>query len=104
MICKNTECGREYQKQTHNQIYCSSECCRIATNKRIKEKYHENKARLSGKDRHCSCGIKLSRYNKSNKCSACETKNVLETKNEIKRYLGVTVITTEKTYRPVYGD
>lgn len=103
MTCSNTECGKEFNAHTHNQIYCSAECCRIATNKRIKEKYHENKARLSGKDRHCACGVKLSRYNKSVQCSACEARVLLETKNEIKRYLGVTIVATQTAHYSLHG-
>ena len=44
MICANTECAKEFDSKTHNQKYCSDECCRVATNRRIMEKYYEKKA------------------------------------------------------------
>ena len=40
MICANKECAINFDAKTHNQKYCSDECCRIATNKRIMEKYY----------------------------------------------------------------
>ena len=49
MICAYKECFNEFEAKTHNQKYCSDECCRTATNIKIKERYYENKARLNGK-------------------------------------------------------
>ena len=43
MICAREECGIEFEQKTHNQKYCSDECCRIATNKRIMDKYYKKK-------------------------------------------------------------
>jgi hypothetical protein len=43
MICSNKECSKDFDAKTHNQKYCSDECCRVATNKRIMEKYYEKK-------------------------------------------------------------
>ena len=74
-ICAYEPCGVEYIKSTHNQKFHSDECCRLATNKRIMEKYYERKARLKGAVRICktpTCNTKLSRYNASKFCSACE--------------------------------
>ena len=39
MICSNKECAKEFAPKTHNQKYCSDECCKIATNLKVKEKY-----------------------------------------------------------------
>jgi hypothetical protein len=76
MICANSECKKEFESKTHNQKYCSDECCRIATNRRIMEKYYEKKAIRNGAFRQCKkCNTKLSRYNQGNLCSSCE-KNV----------------------------
>lgn len=76
MICSNPDCKKDFQPKTHNQKYCTDECCRVATNKRIMEKYYEKKAIRNGAIRPCKkCGIVLSRYNKSNLCSSCE-KNI----------------------------
>jgi len=44
VICSREDCGKEFNQKTHNQKYCSDECCRIATNRRIMEKYYEKKA------------------------------------------------------------
>lgn len=73
MKCYRKECEVEFESKTHNQKYCSDECCRIATNKRIMEKYYEKKAIRNGSLRSCTkCGGKLSRYNQNTLCSICE--------------------------------
>lgn len=75
MICAYDECDNEFEAKTHNQKYCSDECCRIATNQKIKQKYYEKKARLAGKKRVCKtrgCKVLLSRYNPDDICSSCE--------------------------------
>ena len=41
MICHNKECSKDFEAKTHNQKYCTDECCRVATNRRIMEKYYE---------------------------------------------------------------
>jgi hypothetical protein len=91
MICNNKECSKEFESKTHNQKYCCDECCRVATNRRIMEKYYEKKAIKNGAFRGCkSCASKLSRYNKSEICAVCEKnmnslskKNILGRINEI---------------------
>lgn len=76
MICSNSECAKDFNAKTHNQKYCSDECCRVATNKRIMEKYYEKKAIKNGSIRKCKkCSSPLSRYNSTNICSVCE-KNI----------------------------
>lgn len=73
MICANKECSIDFNARTHNQKYCSDECCRLATNKRIMEKYYEKKAIKNGAVRICkSCKSQLSRYNQEDLCSTCE--------------------------------
>jgi len=82
MICINLECKKEFDAKTHNQKYCSDECCRIATNKRIMEKYYEKKAIKNGAVRHCKkCKSDLSRYNAENICSSCQKNNYKKTKD-----------------------
>jgi len=74
MICAYEECNNEFTPKTHNQKYCSDECCRTATNKKLKEAYYEKKARLAGAKRICKtkdCNVELSRYNTSNVCDRC---------------------------------
>ena len=79
MICAYEDCDNEFTPKTHNQKYCSDECCRVATNLKIKQKYNDDKNRKSGAERFCStkgCKNKLSRYNPSRICTACENKKV----------------------------
>lgn len=76
MICayENCEGVKEFTPKTHNQKYCSDECCRIATNEKLKQAYYEKKARLAGKKRICQskgCEVVLDRYNAGNICSRC---------------------------------
>jgi len=90
MICAYENCQgvKEFEPKTHNQKYCSDECCRIATNQKLKEAYYEKKARLAGAKRICKnkgCNVVLSRYNDGKICDKCfsaekekERKNLLE--------------------------
>jgi len=76
VICAYSKCtrGKEFEPKTHNQKYCSDECCRIATNEKLKQSYYEKKERLAGKKRICKksgCNVILSRYNESNICDKC---------------------------------
>lgn len=84
MICGNKECAKDFDAKTHNQKYCSDECCRVATNRRIMEKYYEKKAIRNGALRLCKkCKGQLSRYNQSDLCSSCEKKVSVTNKNSI---------------------
>jgi hypothetical protein len=84
MICANNECKIEFISRTHNQKYCSDECCRIATNKRIMDKYYEKKAIKKGALRNCKkCKSELSRYNTEEICSSCSKTNYTKTKKMI---------------------
>lgn len=75
MICANKECAKDFEAKTHNQKYCSDECCRVATNRRIMEKYYEKKEIRNGKKRNCKkCKSQLSRYNETFICSSCTKK------------------------------
>jgi hypothetical protein len=65
-------CGAEYARKTHNQRYCTAECCRLATNERIMERYYERRDNRRGKERVCKrkgCNTTLSRYNDELLCS-----------------------------------
>lgn len=73
MICAYGECGNMFEPKTHNQKFCSSACCRKATNARIMEKYYARRARQKGIVRKCSgCPTVLSRYNSSDRCEGCK--------------------------------
>lgn len=91
MICGNIMCAKSFQAGTHNQVYCSPECCRVATNERIKAEYHANKARLNGAKRSCSCGNLLSRYNPGKICSTCEAKKSTQRRNQVLEHFGVSL-------------
>lgn len=76
-VCAHTECGKPFEAKTHNQRYCSDECCRLATNKRIMDRYYERKARRKGGFRECAtttCQTRLNRYNDSEICGLCSAK------------------------------
>jgi hypothetical protein len=70
--CAN--CGTPFESNKKNQKYCTPACCRLATNKKIMERYYENKKRRSGAKRYCSCGQLLSRYNDADICFPCHKK------------------------------
>ena len=91
VVCARQECGAEYQKKTHNQKYCSSECCRIATNLKIMQRYYTNKSIKSGSVRVCAgkgCSQKLSRYNMTCYCAACSSKTRADLVSMVKKQLG----------------
>lgn len=90
--CANQDCSKLFEKKTHNNIYCSQECCKSETNKKIIARYHKNKV-LKGAVRWCeneACENKLSKYNKTNFCSSCEKdrrkKKMLEVKELFNAY------------------
>jgi len=92
MICANGGCDNEFTKTTHNQKYCSDECCREATNKKIREKYYAEKERLSGKKRVCGvkgCNNLLSRYNEDDICRGCLAKKEEQDRNQLLRIFNV---------------
>jgi len=77
MICSNDGCNNEFEPKTHNQKYCSDECCKIATNIKIKEKYYYKKARLAGEKFVCAnkgCKQVLNRFTVDKICEGCKAK------------------------------
>ena len=87
--CARPECRGKFEAKTHNQKYCSDECCRIATNKRIMEKYYEKKAIKNGAPRACKCGNLLSRYNHEDTCSKCQTDKKSKQKKDLMEIISV---------------
>jgi hypothetical protein len=93
MICAYEDCNNEFEAKTHNQKYCSDECCKIATNVKIKEKYQNAKARRSGVKFVCKnrgCSQVLNRYSNNEECEGClakkksgDRKQILEMLNGI---------------------
>lgn len=62
-------------------------------------KYYENKKRLSGEKRYCSCGQLLSRYNENNSCFTCDSKEKKEDRDKILEVIGNVIKKTNKTKR-----
>jgi hypothetical protein len=90
-------CGTEFQTQKKNQKYCDQVCCRGATNKRIMQKYYENKARLKGFKRYCECGQLLSKYNAGSMCSVCDIKKKSHNADKIQEALSIVISKIGKT-------
>lgn len=89
--CANDGCEEEFERRSHNQIYHNDECCRVATNRRIMEKYYEKKAILNGIKRSCgSCGASLSRYNLDEECWQCLSVSETEVDlNEVFKFINI---------------
>jgi len=89
MKCQN--CGVDFEPTAHNQKFHSPECLRESTNRRVREKYHEDKDRLKGKQRFCKngCGTVLSRYNSESVCHYCKAEIVKQRKRDFLEALGV---------------
>lgn len=83
--CARVGCSETFVKKAHNQKYHNDECCRLATNAKIMEKYYERRAQRLGKTRLCSvCNVtRLSRYNDSRTCSGCESKSQIDRNNSV---------------------
>lgn len=87
LICARPDCNNTIEsKASWNQKFCSSECTRIETNRRIMRNYYDKKDQLSGKERICeSCNETiLSRYNDSKTCYLCERREEKKRDNEFK--------------------
>lgn len=96
---KCAECQQDFEFKTHNQKYCSNQCCRIATNKRIMQKYYEKRRRLSGEERICNCGAPLSKYNPDDTCSSCSSKRTKNKTNTAMEGIEHVISNLEKTSR-----
>ncbi len=86
MICDYEECDNEFKPRTHNQKYCSDECCKIATTLKIKEKYYYKKARAAGVKFACKnrgCNQILSKFTTDLICENCKAKQRTKDRKEI---------------------
>lgn len=91
-VCAYAECGLEFEAKTHNQRYCSDDCCRRATNARLMKQYYERKARRQGRIRVCAspgCGTRLSRYNDSKVCQGCAAAQENERRQQLLDIIGL---------------
>lgn len=90
IVCARPDCNNVIEtKASWNQKFCSSECTRIETNRRIMQKYYDKKDQLSGKKRICeSCNeTVLSRYNDGKICYLCEHKEERQRDEEFRKML-----------------
>jgi CTP synthase (UTP-ammonia lyase) len=79
-VCANEDCLKTFVAKSYNAIYCGAECRKICTNKKLLEKYYENKA-LRTKKRVCKtsqCTTILSIYNKENICERCKKERYIQ--------------------------
>lgn len=86
MICARKGCAGKFEAKTHNQKYCSDDCCKIATNEKIKEKYYHKKARAAGIKFTCSakeCNQVLSRFTSDSICEGCKIKQIYDERKTI---------------------
>lgn len=82
--CENKGCEVEFVKKTHNQRYHDDECCRLATNAKIMEKYYARRAQKLGLARACTeCGTKLSRYNPDTVCNSCSLNREIQKRDSV---------------------
>ncbi len=79
-LCANEYCGKPFEPQVHNAIYCSVECRKVVTNKNVLDKYYEKKERKNSKKRVCKnkeCSTILSSYNEEDICEPCKTERLI---------------------------
>ena len=91
-VCAYAECGKLFESKTHNQRYCSDDCCRKATNIRLMEQYYEKKARRQGHIRVCDtpdCNTRLSRYNDSSTCQKCSATKENDQRKQLFNLVGM---------------
>lgn len=95
-VCAREGCDDEAERKTHNQKYCSDECCRLATNQRIMEKYYARRDQRQGVARYCGdCGVtRLSRYNDSLVCGACKIQKEVAANNSVMAMISAASLTS----------
>jgi len=79
-FCKNEDCGKVFIAKVYNSIYCSAECRKIVTNKKLLEAYHAKKNNKN-KKRICktkNCTTILSSYNKEDVCESCKQERYIK--------------------------
>lgn len=72
--CANPDCGKRFEAKVYNAIYCSADCRKVVTNKKLLDSYYQKKADKN-KKRTCrtkDCNTTLSVYNKENICERCK--------------------------------
>lgn len=93
-VCQWKDCGESFTATRANQVYCKSECTKKASNQKIIDRYHENKALQRAKiGRECGeCGSRLSRYNDDDICNPCQRSKKERSRIDFLRSLGIEYI------------
>lgn len=88
-VCEHEGCDVVYVKKTHNQKYHDDECCRLATNAKIMDKYYAKRAQRLGHVRYCELceTTKLSRYNSDSVCNSCSLRREIEKNQAVSEML-----------------
>lgn len=90
-------CGSKFEAHRPNMIYCDNACCRKATNEKLLQRYHERK-KVRNEPRACvKCSGKLSKYNKDDKCHACQIKEENANRTALLAELGIKYIDEDLT-------
>lgn len=79
-ICANEECQKTFIAKVYNTIYCSKECRKTVTNKKLLENYYRAKENKN-KKRKCktsNCTTILSKYNKEDICEQCKNERYIK--------------------------
>ena len=69
-ICQNSDCGKQFIAKVYNTIYCSPDCRKVVTNKKLLDNYYRKKENKT-KKRVCKakdCKTVLSKYNDEEIC------------------------------------
>lgn len=90
--CANPQCSKIFEVRRVNMIYCSSACCKVATNAKLIARYHAKKKVNSGERKCTECDTKLSRYNNNEKCHACIKRAENEQRIKLLGQLGIEYI------------
>lgn len=90
--CANPGCTIIFEARRTNMIYCSTGCCKEATNAKLLAKYHAKKNFKHVVRKCMDCPAKLSRYNDSDKCYACMLKAKNKEQANLLNSLGIEYI------------
>lgn len=78
--CANSDCNKLFLAKVYNTIYCSTDCRKLVTNKRLLDNYYKKKE-IKKKKRLCKtkdCTTVLSTYNQEDICEACKVERFIQ--------------------------
>lgn len=79
-ICQNSDCGKQFIAKVYNTIYCSPDCRKVVTNKKLLDNYYRKKENKT-KKRVCKtkdCKTVLSKYNDEEICEQCKNERYIQ--------------------------